>query len=284
MRSGVRRVVPLTFGWEHLPKSVSVHGASKDIRLREPVPGVLLEVDGGWFLLDTGFNTPTLLAEQLRVRVAPREIDDELAGDGGDAIERAFEHVGIDPVDVVEIALSHLHDDHAGGVDWFGRQAPIHCQRRELEHARSEPPPPGQALCGVDFSSDHIDWRLDDGDVQLAPGLTAIATYGHTVGHQSFVVDLVGGGGFVFAFDAADLQENLDDEVAPGGVAPGAHDEAVASIRRLKRVAAERGYPVIPGHDPEAWPRITRALGIDRPVGPGRFLGSVDGTAADTTP
>ncbi len=28
-------------------------------------------------------------------------------------------------------------------------------------------------------------------------------TAGHTPGHQSFVVDLEGGGGFVFAFDAA---------------------------------------------------------------------------------
>ena len=40
--SGVRRIVPLTFGWEHIPKSISVHGASHDVRLREPVPGILL--------------------------------------------------------------------------------------------------------------------------------------------------------------------------------------------------------------------------------------------------
>ena len=32
-----------------------------------------------------------------------------------------------------------------------------------------------------------------------------IATYGHTVGHQSFVVDLPDGSGFVFAFDAAGI-------------------------------------------------------------------------------
>jgi hypothetical protein len=56
MRNGVRRVVPLTFGWENLPKAVSVFGADPALRIRCPVPGVLCEVDGGWILLDTGFN------------------------------------------------------------------------------------------------------------------------------------------------------------------------------------------------------------------------------------
>jgi len=35
----VRRVIPLTFGWEDLPKSISVHGVDPSIRLKEPVPG-----------------------------------------------------------------------------------------------------------------------------------------------------------------------------------------------------------------------------------------------------
>ena len=42
--SGVRRVIPLTFGWQHLPKSVSVRGADPSIRMREPVPGILCEI------------------------------------------------------------------------------------------------------------------------------------------------------------------------------------------------------------------------------------------------
>jgi N-acyl homoserine lactone hydrolase len=31
-------------------------------------------------------------------------------------------------------------------------------------------------------------------------------------------------------------------------------------VRRLKRIAAARGYRVIPGHDPAAWPALTREL------------------------
>jgi hypothetical protein len=61
-RPGVGRIVPLTFGWEHLPKTISVHGADPAVRLREPVPGVLLELDGGWLLLDVGFNDSVVRA------------------------------------------------------------------------------------------------------------------------------------------------------------------------------------------------------------------------------
>jgi len=32
----------------------------------------------------------------------------------------------------------------------------------------------------------------------------------------------------------------------------------VEPIRRLKRIAAERGYELIPGHDPVVWPELMR--------------------------
>lgn len=273
-------MVPLTFGWEHVPKSISIHGADPTVRLREPVPGVLLEVDGGWVLLDTGFNTPILLDDLLRRRMVHMGIEDELVGDAGDSVERAFEFVGVDPADVVAVAVSHLHYDHAGGIRWFAEHAPIHCQRRELHHALGQRAPEPLALCRIDYDDHRIDWRLADGDVELAPGITAVATYGHTVGHQSFVVDLAGGGGFVFAFDAADLQQNLDDELAPGSVATGDVEEAVGSIRRLKAIAGEKGYRVIPGHDPDVWPAFTAEMGVAGPTGPGRFLAAGTGVAA----
>src|SRR5258708_10879223 len=69
MGTGVRRIVLLTLGWEDLPKSVSVEGASGRERLREPVAGVLLECDGGWLPLDTGFNMALITDPALRRRV-----------------------------------------------------------------------------------------------------------------------------------------------------------------------------------------------------------------------
>jgi glyoxylase-like metal-dependent hydrolase (beta-lactamase superfamily II) len=119
------------------------------------------------------------------------------------------------------------------------------------------------ALNKVDYDDPRIEWQLTDGEGQIAPGVTVIPTYGHTPGHQSFLVELdssVGGGGFVFAFDAADLTENIEQELPIGGVVGIDPRETVEPIRRLKKLARDKGYPLIPGHDPHVWPAMTEAL------------------------
>ncbi len=267
----VRRIIPLTFGWEDLPKSVSVHGADPSIRLREPVPGILCQVDGGWLLLDTGFNDPLVRDPWLRRRFhgTNHGIEAILPPATGDSLEATFDLVGIDPADVVVVAVSHLHNDHAGGLRHFAGRVPVHCQRRDLEYGLGGHPDPEQhGLYRIDFDDPNIEWLLADGEVEVAPGVLAVPTYGHTPGHQSFVVTLsagladeIGIPGFVFAFDAADLQENIDDELAVGGFIGCAPEDTIEPIRRLKAIASERGYRLVPGHDPDAWPKLTAELG-----------------------
>ena len=265
---GVRRVVLLTLGWEDLPKTVSVYGADPALRLREPTPGVLLQVDGGWLLLDTGFNTAMIRDPFLRQRFYPDvEYMPILPGDGEPLIE-ALDEVGI-PLDQIRaIALSHLHADHAGGLKLFSRKVPVHTQRRELVYGlASSNDPERNGIFRIDFDDPAIDWRLADGDQEIAPGVTAISTPGHTPGHQSFMVELdeaVGGGGFVFAFDAADLTENIDDERAIGSFINVTPEETLEPIRRLKSLAAERGFRLIPGHDPHIWPHLEEELRSSR--------------------
>jgi len=257
MGSGVRRIVLLTLGWEDLPKTVSVHGDTSGTLLREPVPGVLLEADGGWVLLDTGYNTALIRDAALARRFHPEHLP-ILPGDG-EPLAETLAAAGIAMERIHTVAVSHLHVDHGGGLKHFAGRVPIHAQRRELEFglsARAE----ANGIFRVDFDDPRIDWRLADGEAEIAPGVTAVPTYGHTPGHQSFVVDLdesVGGGGYVFAFDAADLTENVDDELAVGGFIDCAPDATVEQIRKLKSIAAARGYPIIPGHDPVAWPAYT---------------------------
>ena len=276
--TGVRRVLPLTFGWVDLPETVSVHRGDPSRRLREPVPGVLLEVDGAWLLLDTGFNVPIVRDPQLRRRFHPSDygIYPELPADPRDSLEVAFEVVGVDPADVASVALSHLHNDHAGGLRWFGGRVPVHVQRRELEYGlgggRPGDGPEEHGFIRIDYDDPAIDWRLADGDAELAPGVTAVATYGHTPGHQSFVISLCpeaaeayGVAGFVLAFDAADLQRNVDEELAVGSFIDCPPEQTVDAIRRLKAIAAARGLRVVPGHDPDVWPRFTAQLGTPGP-------------------
>jgi N-acyl homoserine lactone hydrolase len=228
-KSGVRRIVLLTLGWEDLPKSVSVHGSSPELRMREPVPGVLLQTDGGWVLLDTGFNTALIRDPALRRRYFPSVEYQPLLPGPGEPIEESLFEIGIDIDDIHLVALSH-------------------------------PVPQSHAIFRVDFDDPAIDWQLADGEAEIAPGITAVPTYGHTPGHQSFVVELdeaSGGDGFVFAFDAADLTENIEQELAIGGYIDVEPEETIEPIRRLKALAAKKGYPLIPGHDPHVWPELT---------------------------
>jgi glyoxylase-like metal-dependent hydrolase (beta-lactamase superfamily II) len=260
--TGVRRVILLTLGWEDLPKSVSVHGASATEQLREPVPGVLLQTDGGWVLLDTGFNTALIRDPYLSKRFFPTVEYRPILPGPGEPIEQQLAEVGVDIDEIYTVAVSHLHVDHAGGLKLFAGRVPVHAQRRELEYGLSNHPEPQEhAIFRIDFDDPRIDWRLADGDAEIAPGITAVPTYGHTPGHQSFVVQLddsVGGDGFVFAFDAADLTENIEHERAIGGFIDVDPEETVEPIRRLKKLAADKGFPLIPGHDPHVWPELTR--------------------------
>lgn len=258
----VSRIIALTLGWEDLPRSASVHGASRTERVREPVPALLLETGEGWLLLDTGFNTALLRDPALRRRFYPSpNYQPELPPGDGEPLLEALDAVGVDLSDVTAVALSHLHVDHAGGLKHFAGRVPVHVQRAELDYGLSgHPGPESYSMARIDYDDPRIDWRLADGDREIVPGVTALLTAGHTPGHQSFVVDIEGGGGYVFACDAADLTENIAAESAIGSFLHVSPEQTVDQIRRLKDIGARRGYPVVPGHDPVAWPALTSEL------------------------
>ncbi len=261
--TGVKRVVLLTLGWVELPKSWSVYGAPPEQRLREPVPGVLVEVDGGWVLLDTGYNPALVRDPELR-----RRFHDRIASivpvlpPSEDPLLDALATAGLDVDGIAAVAVSHLHNDHAGGIRHFAGRVPVHLQRDELTFGLG-PEAEDHGIFRIDFDDRAIDWRLADGDAEVAPGITAIKTAGHTPGHQSFIVrydDSLGGGGFVFAFDAADLAENIQHELPIGGVVGCDPSDTVHHIRRLKAIAATAHLRLVPGHDPDVWPRLTHDL------------------------
>src|ERR1700742_69488 len=261
---GVRRIIPLTLGWEDLPGGVFFLGAPAGEMLGEPVPGVLLLCDGGWLLLDTGFNTALITDPALRRRFHGDPLIQPVLPGPGEPLEEALAAAGADLADVHAVAVSHLHNDHAGGLKLFAGRVPVHVQRRELAYGLNNTTGPEEnGIFRIDYDDPRLDWRQADGDGEIAPGVTAVLTAGHTPGHQSFIVDLdpsVGGGGLVFAFDAADLTVNIDDELAVGGFIDVEPEVTVAAIRKLKALAADRGYRIVPGHDPVAWPALTEEL------------------------
>jgi len=95
---------------------------------------------------------------------------------------------------------------------------------------------------------------LLDGDVDIAPGLRAIDTGGHTPGHQSFVIELPART-VVLAGDAAPLRRNIERRVPTGSTAD-ADDglRADAALQRLADLDGQPGVEVWPSHDPDWHP------------------------------
>jgi N-acyl homoserine lactone hydrolase len=84
--------------------------------------------------------------------------------------------------DVVLVINTHLHFDHCGGNKRFAG-TPTYVQR--LEHEASVEP--GYLHDWVAFEG--ADYRLLDGDAEIAPGVSVLFTPGHSVGHQAVVVE-----------------------------------------------------------------------------------------------
>jgi glyoxylase-like metal-dependent hydrolase (beta-lactamase superfamily II) len=250
-------------GWERLPRSFSIHGDTSGLMLVEPVPVVLLETDDGWTLLDTGINAALVRDRPLYARLHGRNNDivPILPDVEGEPLEHALAAHDVALGDISRIYLSHLHNDHAGGLRLFDSSVPVWVQRRELEYGLADHPfPERHGMFRIDFDDPEIQWRLMDGDAELAPGIRAVLTPGHTPGHQSFVIDLQDERGYVFAFDAGDLRENFEQELAVGGFVHCEAEDTVAPIRRLNAIAAAGDYRLIPGHDPEVWPALIAEL------------------------
>src|SRR5260370_42460013 len=112
-KTGVRRIVLLTLGWERILKRYSVHGDMSGETITEPVPGVLLECDGGWVLLDTGFNPALIGDPPLRRRFHNPDSGVEAILTGGrDPLETALDEIGVSVDAIAETAIYNLHNDH----------------------------------------------------------------------------------------------------------------------------------------------------------------------------
>ena len=252
--TNVRRLYILLVGYEVLPKSISTKGRGERFMMSEPICCYLLDTETGWILLDAGFDPryvrDTALCQEYFHAVGsyPPIVTPR------DELPYQMSQLGIGIQDVKKVVLSHLHLDHAGYLKYF-QHAPVYIQRQEHEHGFSSARPQSYFL--ADYDSPHIDWRLQDGDWELQPGVKFLKTRGHTPGHQSAVIELPRSGTCVLPFDAGDLQENFDEEILPGECVDDV--AALASIRRLNTIVRERQGQMLLFHDPVAIQRLRLA-------------------------
>lgn len=137
------------------------------------VHGFLIHHPDGPIVFDTGIGHDNA------------HIDSAYGHNSDDLIAELHRH-HVDERDIVCLANSHLHFDHCGQNHKL--RVPIFVQRGEQAAAQE----PGYTI--PEWAAiDPALARMVDGDIELAPGVRALLTPGHTPGHQSIVIDAADG-------------------------------------------------------------------------------------------
>ena len=238
-----------------------VAGGDKTVRLDIPVMvWVLKGQDGKVILVDSGFY-----AEKFVTRWKVQDFATPAA---------AVARLGIQPDQVTDIILTHMHWDHADGADLFPK-ATVWMQKDEYVHYTGEAWH-DTARRGAGADADVMAklvarnmrglLRFVDGDAQtILPGITCYTGGRHTFASQ-YVVAETAKGPIAIASDNVYLYENLRVR------APIAQTlDAASNLRAQDRMRAltAQSQIIVPGHDPavfEQFPRV--ADGVVRIVGP----------------
>lgn len=242
----VKRFWPILTGTHRYEKTLSTRNHGKGVIIEAPILAYLIETANGRILYDVGcdyskINDPVLRAryyENEEFAFGPPEMTEE------QRLPNRLQQLGLHPQDIDVVFCGHLHFDHGGGLCEM-KHADVHVHARELEAARQ---PADTAYFAEDFSGD-VHWRLQEQEYDLTGGVRAIETPGHTAGHMSMWIELPKGAPILLAGDAADLCENVEQEIAPGLCWQDREDMALASIRKLKSIALETGADIWPNHD-----------------------------------
>jgi glyoxylase-like metal-dependent hydrolase (beta-lactamase superfamily II) len=237
-KTKVKRMFVLDGGSFLYETAMMVFGKVGEMHQRVFTPIYAFETDEGWVLYDTGWP-PEAIPMLVDLGMDPK------IGEENNAIGQ-LNKIGVSPSDVTKIILSHLHVDHAGGLQYFP-DAQVYVQKDELAYALY--PNSFQALPYLreTFAIPDIKWEIMEGDDVVLPGLTAILASGHTPGLQGLVVELPEGGFILLCADACYLRENLEQNLPPGNV----WNPVLAqyALKRYQALQAILGARLFPGHE-----------------------------------
>ncbi|MDR3371721.1 N-acyl homoserine lactonase family protein [Rhodoferax sp.] len=255
------RIWPLLTATHRYEKTISTFGRGLGQMIDAPILAYLVETKNGRILYDVGCDHRKINDPIQRARYYDPTTSVMGAPDMREEhrLPHHLARLGLTPLDVDVIFIGHLHFDHAGGLKELRRcgcGAEIHVQQDEWDAASSGEDPAVFADDLIDDAGAPLQFRLQHGEYGVLPGVTAISTPGHTAGHMSMLIELPKGPPVLLAGDAADLQENIDDEIAPGTLWQGREAQAVASIRKLKALATETNAQLWPNHDMAFYRRL----------------------------
>lgn len=203
-----------------------------------PIWSYLVETTEGPVLIDTGMPDFCVDDQDLfRQPDGSADIVPEMTA--ADTIVAGLARAGYKPDDMLFVVSTHWHFDHAGGNIHFPN-TDIVVQKAEYD----------VAMGGGDYPDicrdPNLKYKIVDGDLDIAPGIRLLLTPGHTLGHQSVLLETEKSGPILLTVDASYWRGNYEDLVPFGGA-----DDALMkqSIAKLKDVQKATGAFVFFGHD-----------------------------------
>jgi glyoxylase-like metal-dependent hydrolase (beta-lactamase superfamily II) len=173
-----------------------------------------------------------------------------------DAVRRA----GVKPEEITDVIVTHMHWDHADGMDLFPN-ARVWLQKEELEYYAGSAWQSRRTHGGIDPDDVIAAVKLNlagrvslvNGDAQeILPGITCYTGGRHTYASQ-FVGVRTKGGTVVLASDNLYLYENLEQHVPIAATL-----DAASNLRaqdRMRELAGD-AKRIVPGHDPAVMKRF----------------------------
>lgn len=222
-------------------KHLLVEGPDNGERFEVPVPFYLIMHQDGNVLFDTGQH---MAAAECTATGNYIPVMNE-----ADHVVCRLAEIGLKTTDITHIVLSHLHADHAGGLEAFSNQV-CYIQKAELQAGDNRSMLDKYPLQWHCLNGDHD--VFGDGRVRL------VSTPGHSPGHQSLLLKLEKTGKVFLASDSIYLDEILDRNILPGVYYD--RTESMQTIQMIRDIR-KRGIMVISGHDPEAWNNLRLAPG-----------------------
>lgn len=173
-----------------------------------------------------------------------------------DAVARA----GVRAEDVTDIIVSHVHWDHADGLDLFPN-ARIWIQKEEYQHhvgaqggQLDRAIDPDDAKMLADLAAHGRVNQVNGDSTEIIPGITVFTGGKHTYASQYAAVRMKGGTA-VIASDNLYLYENLDTHRPIAQTLDSLSN--LAAQERMVRLASVPRL-IVPGHDPAVFVRFAK--------------------------
>ncbi len=163
-------------------------------------------------------------------------VDPGLIMQGGPLLG-ALQELGVEPQEIKDVILTHLHFDHAEGLAAWP-------QRRTFVHRLETEAPYAQIVSGMlEMANLEV---LDGDEGEIEPGIRWLRTPGHSDGLISLCVDTDDGLVVIASDCVGPLPEYFEDMDLPEDFGP----EREELLEQWQRIRELEPAVVIPGHNP----------------------------------